>query len=45
MGRTYFVNRHAVLDKESYAGVQEADIALKHEVALGLRRDARLELP
>ena len=37
---THFIKRHAVLDKESYTGVQEADVALKHEVALGLRRDA-----
>lgn len=40
MRRTHFVKRHTVLDKESYTGIEEADVTLKHEVTLGLRGDA-----
>ena len=33
---THFVKRHSVLNKEPYAGIEEAHVSLKHEVTLGL---------
>ena len=40
--RAYFVEGHAVLDKQPNTRIKETDVALEDKVAFGLSRDARL---
>lgn len=42
--QTHLVRRHPVLNEERDARVEVADVALKHEVLLGLGRDLALEV-
>ena len=41
----HFVQSHAVLNEQSYPGIEKADVALEDKILLGLSGNARLEIP